>query len=178
MDSKSKQLKIRHLINISLLTALLCLFSCGKSENIPIVTWAGIPSQASEEAFAALKECGIDGHLGLYPGLPQAEVALDAAQKAGLWLIPGFVAGLLALKYKWTDAVMRWIHKDRMLQFFALAFFFLVSMDARLFTFAVAFALTIDFSFFYPSERIIKMAESDNRALLSMSNEEIRNIYF
>ena len=38
-----------------------------------------------------------------------------------LWLIPGFVAGLLALKYKWTDAVMRWIHKDRMLQFFALA---------------------------------------------------------
>src|SRR5574344_2071268 len=81
---------MRHLINISLLTALLCLFSCGKSENIPIVTWAGIPSQASEEAFAALKECGIDGHLGLYPGLPQAEVALDAAQKAGLWLIPGF----------------------------------------------------------------------------------------
>ena len=95
-----------------------------------------------------------------------------------LWLIPGFVAGLLALKYKWTDAVMRWIHKDRMLQFFALAFFFLVSMDARLFTFVVAFALTIDFSFFYPSERIIKMAESDNRALLSMSNEELRNIYF
>lgn len=81
---------MRHLINISLLTALLCLFSCGKSENIPIVTWAGIPSQASEEAFAALKECGIDGHLGLYPGLPQAEVALDAAQKAGLWMIPGF----------------------------------------------------------------------------------------
>jgi len=53
-----------------------------------------------------------------------------------------------------------------------------VSMDARLFTFAVAFALTIDFSFYYPSERIINMAESDNESLLSMSNEEIRDCYF
>lgn len=30
-----------------------------------------------------------------------------------LWLVPGFVVALLALKFKWTDAVLRWIHKDR-----------------------------------------------------------------
>lgn len=95
-----------------------------------------------------------------------------------LWLIPGFITGLLALKYKWTDAVLRWIHKDRMLQLFALAFFFLVSMDARLFTLAVAFALTIDFSFFYPSARIIEMAESAPDELKAMSNEEVRDLYF
>ncbi len=95
-----------------------------------------------------------------------------------LWLVPGFVVALLALKFKWADAVLRWIHKDRMLQLFALAFFFLVSMDARLFTLAVAFALITDFSFFYPSGRIIEMARTEPEALKSMSDEEIRNHYF
>lgn len=95
-----------------------------------------------------------------------------------LWLIPGFITGLLALKYKWADAVLRWIHKDRMLQCFTMAFFFLVSMDVRLFTLAVAFAIAIDFSFFYPSDRIIRMAESDPDALRAMSDEEVRGIYF
>lgn len=95
-----------------------------------------------------------------------------------LWLIPGFITGLLALKHKWADAVLSWIHKDTMLQLFALAFFFLVSMDTRLFTLAVAFALTIDFSFFYSSGRIIEMAESAPDELKAMSNEEVRNLYF
>ncbi|MGN0190388.1 MAG: hypothetical protein ACI39U_01910 [Candidatus Cryptobacteroides sp.] len=77
---------------ILMLSLFPVLFSCGDStgEEITILSWAGIPLQASEEAFAALKECGIDGHLGLYPGLGQAGQALDAAQAAGIWLIPGF----------------------------------------------------------------------------------------
>ncbi|MDO5443714.1 MAG: hypothetical protein Q4G10_08595 [Bacteroidia bacterium] len=95
-----------------------------------------------------------------------------------LWLVPGFICGLLVLRFNWVDAVLRWIHKDRMLQLFALAFFFLVSMDARLFTLAVAFALIIDFSFFYPSGFIIDMARTEPEALKSMSDEEIRNHYF
>ena len=95
-----------------------------------------------------------------------------------LWLIPGFICGLLVLRFKWADAVLRWIHKDRMLQLFALAFFFLVSMDARLFTLAVDLAVIIEFSFFYPSGYIIKLAETDPEALKAMSSEEIRNHYF
>lgn len=95
-----------------------------------------------------------------------------------LWLVPGFVVALLALKFKWTDAVLRWIHKDRMLQYFAMAFFFFVSMDARLFTLAVDLAVIIELSFFYPSGYIIKLAETDPEALKAMSSEEIRNHYF
>lgn len=72
----------------------------------------------------------------------------------------------------------RWIHKDRMLQYFAMAFFFFVSMDARLFTLAVDLAVIIEFSFFYPSGYIIKLAETDPEALKAMSSEEIRNHYF
>lgn len=95
-----------------------------------------------------------------------------------LWLVPGFVVALLALKFKWTDAVLRWIHKDRMLQYFAMAFFFFVSMDARLFTLAVDLAVIIELSFFYPSGYIIKLAETDPEALKAMSSVEIRNHYF
>lgn len=71
---------------------LICCAGCRQSsrQSIQIVTWAGIPAGDSREAFEALRECGIDIHLGLYPGLPQAKSALDAASDAGIGLIPGF----------------------------------------------------------------------------------------
>lgn len=95
-----------------------------------------------------------------------------------LWLIPGFLVGLLSLKFKWTDAVLRWLHKDRMLQLLALAFFFIVSMDARLFTLAVTFALTIDFSFFYPSQVIIEMAEKEPKVTVGLDNKKLLALYY
>lgn len=94
-----------------------------------------------------------------------------------LWLAPGFVVGLLTLKFKWSDAVLRWIHKDRMLQYFALAFFF-VSMDARLFTLAVDFAFIIDFSFFYPSQMIIEMARKEPEVTAGLDNEKLLALYY
>lgn len=95
-----------------------------------------------------------------------------------LWLTPGFLIGLLILKFNWSDAVLRWLHKDRMLQCFALAFFFMVSMDARLFTLAVDFAFIIDFSFFYPSQMIIEMAQREPEVTAGLDNEKLLALYY
>lgn len=95
-----------------------------------------------------------------------------------LWLVPGFLVGLLTLKFNWSDAVLRWLHKDRMLQCFALAFFFMVSMDARLFTLAVDFAFIIDFSFFYPSQMIIEMAQREPEVTAGLDNEKLLALYY
>lgn len=95
-----------------------------------------------------------------------------------LWLIPGFVTGLLTLKFRFMDAVLRWLRMDRMLKYFALAFFFLTSMDSRLFTLAVAFTLIIDFSFFYPSRLIIEMARRKPEVTARFDNEQLAALYF
>lgn len=60
--------------------------------TIPIISWAGIPAELSAELFPMLKECGIDWHLGLYGSSTEAMTALDAAEVAGIGLIPGFPA--------------------------------------------------------------------------------------
>lgn len=78
--------------DIALTAAALPLFlACARpAETIPVITWAGVPPQCSAEAFPVLKECGIDIHLGLYGTADEAATALEAAQEAGLKLIPGF----------------------------------------------------------------------------------------
>lgn len=95
-----------------------------------------------------------------------------------LWLIPGFVTCLLSLKFRFMDAVLRWLRRDRMLQYFALAFFFLASMDSRLFTLAMSFALTIDFSFFYPSKLIIELAGKKPEVTARFDIEQLAALYF
>lgn len=72
-------------------SAAALMVSCsGGGGTIPVITWAGVPPQCSGEVFPALKECGIDVHLGLYDYAEPALVALDAAQKCGMKVIPGF----------------------------------------------------------------------------------------
>ena len=77
-------------MTIAAASLLLCLSCTREAGTIPIITWAGVPPQCSAEVFPILKECGIDIHLGLYRTEDEAAAALDAAQEAGLKLIPGF----------------------------------------------------------------------------------------
>ena len=79
---------------VLLLAACMWLLSAGSSKveepTIPILSWAGIPADKSDVVFPLMKECGIDLHLGLYRSLEEALTALDAGQKTGLGIIPGF----------------------------------------------------------------------------------------
>ncbi|MCM1177367.1 MAG: hypothetical protein NC308_05095 [Clostridium sp.] len=71
----------------------VALSACGAGETqkgtIPIMSWAGIPCEKSEEAFKVMKESGIDWHLDFYADVVSARKALDAAAAAGVGLIPG-----------------------------------------------------------------------------------------
>lgn len=58
------------------------------SEEIRVLTWAGIPFEHSDTLFALAKECGVDMHMGFYASADQTLEALDLAQKRGLMLIP------------------------------------------------------------------------------------------
>lgn len=75
--------------------ALICVI-CGcrpanePAGTIPILTWAGMPSDKAEECFPIAKECGIDWHLGLYGNQQQALHAMDVAAEVGIGVIPGF----------------------------------------------------------------------------------------
>lgn len=75
-------------VSLAALTLLCC--TPKKTATIPIITWAGVSPQMSAEVFPLLKECGMDGHLGLYGDAETALRALDVAQQSGLWIIPGF----------------------------------------------------------------------------------------
>ena len=67
-----------------------CCQTQEQTETIPILTWAGMPSEKAEECFPIAKECGIDWHLGLYGNLEQTLHAMDQAAKVGIGVIPGF----------------------------------------------------------------------------------------
>lgn len=104
-------------MTIAAASLLLCLSCTREAGTIPIITWAGVPPQCSAEVFPILKECGIDIHLGLYRTEDEAAAALDAAQEAGLKLIPGFpqikdsTAQSIA-RFKSHPALYAWHIKD------------------------------------------------------------------
>ncbi len=79
-------------ITIALTSILLCLSCTEERGTIPVITWAGVPQDLSEEVFPVLKECGTDAHLGFYGSDSEALKALDIAQKNGLKLIPALPA--------------------------------------------------------------------------------------
>lgn len=103
-----------------LLCAAAAVCGCGNDspqETIPIITWAGIPSAKSADAFPVLKESGVDWHLGLYSNISQAAEALDAAEACGVGVIAGFPeiksdteASVMALKEH--PALVAWHIKD------------------------------------------------------------------
>ena len=81
----------KKLMIISAIVALCC--GCAQTteqETIPILSWAVMPVDNADVLFSLSKECGFDWHLGLYRSQEMALIAMDAAAKAGIGVIPGF----------------------------------------------------------------------------------------
>ena len=102
---------------------LICAFAAcsgdaGKENGtVPVITWAGVPADRSAEVFPMLRECGIDCHLGLYGNSAEALAALEAADKAGIGLIPGFPGikdstETVVASMKDSPALVAWHLKD------------------------------------------------------------------
>ena len=103
-----------------------------------------------------------------------------AREGASLWHVPGFLIGMILLRYKSTDAALHLLNSDRMLQELTFGAILLSMMEPRLFSMSVSMALVFAFAMMYPSDEIIKQAEFLGAENLSMqlSHEEITDLYF
>ena len=103
-----------------------------------------------------------------------------AREGASLWQVPGFIIGLLLLRYKSTDAALHLLNSDRMLQELVFGTILLSMMEPRLFSLSVSMALVFAFAMMYPSDEIIRQASfmgAENMSL-QLSHEEIVDLYF
>lgn len=109
--------KVYVLLAVLQVTAFSGCIQETERETIPVITWAGVPADMSEEIFPMLKACGVDCHLGLYGDSGEARVALKAAGDAGIGLIPGFPGirdstGTAVAMLKDAKALVAWHIKD------------------------------------------------------------------
>ena len=103
-----------------------------------------------------------------------------AREGASLWQVPGFIIGLLLLRYKSTDAALHLLNSDRMLQELVFGTILLSMMEPRLFSLSVSMALVFAFAMMYPSDEIIRQASfmgAENMSL-QLSHEDIVDLYF
>lgn len=75
---------------IILLSIVFAIVSCDNSKQDEILTlaWAGIPVEHADTLLAMAKECGFDLHLAIVKDRKSAIKMLDAAEKAGIGLLP------------------------------------------------------------------------------------------
>ena len=80
-------------------------------------------------------------------------------QGVSLWLLPSFLYGVLLLRYSLTDAMLRWLHDDRVVQLLGLALIMFSFIRTELYSLSMGLALTLLAAMFYPSKKVIRMAE-------------------
>ena len=102
-----------------------------------------------------------------------------ALQGATLWQVPGLLLGLVLLRYRFTESMLHWIHKDRVIQGLVLGLFLLSMVTPELYPLSASTALVMISAMFYPSRRIIRHAHDYSHHLLSgMTDDEIIDLYF
>ena len=99
---------------------------------------------------------------------------------ASFWQVPGFILGLVLLRYPSTDAILHWLNSDRMLLGLAFALTLLTLIEPRLYSLSASMALVLTCSMIYPSRDIIRHAQNPGPAEpgLHLSNEDIVKLYF
>lgn len=100
-------------------------------------------------------------------------------QDVGLWLLPGFLYGLLLLRYKLTDAMLRWLHDDKVVQLLGFALVLFSMTLPQLYSLSMGLALTLLAAMFYPSSRVIRMTEHlQDYPEFCGTEEEVFKAYF
>jgi hypothetical protein len=102
-----------------------------------------------------------------------------ALEGASYWQSPTLLLGFVLLRYKLTDAMLHWIHEDRVILGIALGMVMFSMVVPQLYSLSASMALVMTAAMFYPSRAIIEMAKVDRfRLEYSMSDEDIIDLYF
>lgn len=102
-----------------------------------------------------------------------------ALDSANLWQIPGFAFGFFLLRYKSTDAMLRWLHRDRVIQGIAFGLWLLSMSVPELFGLSVTMGIVITSAMFYPSRLILRQAEFSQAYLVfHQTDESIVDLYY
>ena len=105
--------------------------------------------------------------------------AFFALRGARLWQVPGFLLAAALLHYRFTDAMLQWLHEDRMLQGLAFGFILLSLILPELHTLSVTMALILTAAFFYPSRAIMDRDRYPESYLrFHLTNDDIVNLYY
>jgi len=105
--------------------------------------------------------------------------SIFALEGASLWQIPGFLLGMLLLRNSFTDAMLHWLHEDRMLQGLAFGFILISLVVPQLFSLSVTMALILKAAFFYPSRAILDHAKYPKSYVqFHLTPDDIVNVYF
>ena len=117
--------------------------------------------------------------LGLAIGVLILSYTSFALKGAGLWQIPSLMLGLVLLRYKSTDAMLHWLHEDRVVQGTAFGLWLLSMAVPGLFSLSASVGLLIIASMFYPSWEIIRRADFSRSYLeFHLSDEDLAGLYF
>lgn len=102
-----------------------------------------------------------------------------ALDDASMWQIPGFAFGLFLLRYKSTDAMLRWLHGDRVIQGIAFGLWLLSMSIPEVFGLSVSMGIVITGAMFYPSRLILQQAEFSQAYLeFHLTDEAIIDLYY
>lgn len=98
---------------------------------------------------------------------------------ASMWQVPGFAFGLFLLRYKSTDAMLRWLHGDRVIQGIAFGLWLFSMSVPEVFGLSVSMGIVITSAMFYPSRLILQQAEFSQAYLeFHLTDDDIVNLYY
>ncbi len=96
-----------------------------------------------------------------------------------LWQIPGLVLGFFLLRYKFTDAILRWLHEDRVIQGIAFGMWLLSMSVPDLYGLSASMGIVLSSAMFYPSRLILQQAEFSKAYLeFHLTDDDIVNLYY
>ena len=96
-----------------------------------------------------------------------------------LWHVPGLLLGMLLLHYEFTDAMLHWLHEDRVIQGIAFGGILLSLVVPELYSLSASMAVVMTSAMFYPSRKIIRYAEFPGYGIRShLSNDDIVDLYY
>ncbi len=98
---------------------------------------------------------------------------------ASLWQVPGLILGIALLRYPFSDAMLHWLHEDRVIQGIAFGGILLSLIVPELYSMSTSMALVFTSAVFYPSRAIIDHARYPRSYMEThLSNEDIVKLYF
>ncbi len=102
--------------------------------------------------------------------------ALDGAS---LWQVPGLALGFVMVRDKAADAILQWLHADRVILGIAFGLWLLSLTVPELYPMSASMGLVISSAMFYPSRTILEQASLSQSCLeFQLTDKDLVSLYF